>query len=116
MTTLHIELTYELERKWTKALRSGEYAQTTGTLRHVNSHTKETTYCCLGVLGELLIEEGIVDNPADGTVCELPYELAIKRYGSNHALVAWNDTEHADFATIADRIESGQVFTDRGNG
>lgn len=39
--------------RWIAALRSGKYKQTTGVL------CREGAYCCLGVLCELAIEDGI---------------------------------------------------------
>src|SRR5258708_27314920 len=41
----------EVKKKWVDALKSGEYQQTTGTLKDNNS------YCCLGVLCDLYIKE-----------------------------------------------------------
>lgn len=40
-------------KKWVKALRSGKYKKTTEAL------TRHGRYCCLGVLCELAIKEGI---------------------------------------------------------
>lgn len=40
----------ELKAKWVAALRSGEYEQTTGTLRDVDGHG----FCCVGVLADVL--------------------------------------------------------------
>ena len=39
----------EIKDRWVAALRSGEYKQGTGRLRRVND-----TFCCLGVLCDLL--------------------------------------------------------------
>ena len=43
-----------IRKLWVKALRSGEYAQGTGTLVEENDHTQ---FCCLGVLTNLYVEE-----------------------------------------------------------
>jgi len=40
-------MTKYLKKKWIKALRSGDYAQTNGFLKHSGR------YCCLGVLCEI---------------------------------------------------------------
>lgn len=40
--------------KWVAALESGKYEQTTGTLRD------DEGFCCLGVLTELAVNEGVV--------------------------------------------------------
>lgn len=44
---------------WTKALRSGKYPQDRGYLR-----TKQG-YCCLGVLCDLAVIEGVIPQPQD---------------------------------------------------
>jgi len=44
----------EFKAKWLEALRSGEFKQTTGTLRAGDS------YCCLGVACEVARREGLV--------------------------------------------------------
>jgi hypothetical protein len=43
----------EVKAKWVEALRSGEYKQGKDRLRC------EDTYCCLGVLADLAVREGI---------------------------------------------------------
>lgn len=104
MSEYATEITDEIEKEWIAALRSGEYKQCTGTLEQfVPGHAP--SYCCLGVLGVVLQEKGLADalvNQGD-----VPYDLAIDRYGYNHCLVDWNDGDKADFATIANRIELG---------
>lgn len=44
-----------VKEKWVAALRSGEYKQATGVLKN-----KEGGYCCLGVLTDLAIKDGVV--------------------------------------------------------
>lgn len=48
-----MDLRPEVREKWVSALRSGEYPQTTGRLHD------EDGYCCLGVLCEVAIKEGV---------------------------------------------------------
>ena len=45
----------EIADKWMEALRSGEYEQLKGGL----ANEKRTAHCCLGVLCELAIEDGV---------------------------------------------------------
>ena len=45
----------EIADKWVAALRSGEYGQMTGAL----ANRERTQHCCLGVLCELAITEGV---------------------------------------------------------
>lgn len=47
----------KIKAKWIDALLSGEYKQGTNVL--ANANTNE--YCCLGVLCELAVKEGIVE-------------------------------------------------------
>lgn len=44
----------EIKSRWVSKLTSGEYSQTTGTLNAGDG------YCCLGVLCEIAVEDGIV--------------------------------------------------------
>lgn len=48
----------EIKEKWVAALRSGKYKQGKDRLATITI-CDETTYCCLGVLCELAVEEGI---------------------------------------------------------
>lgn len=55
---------YNRVQKWVKALESGNFNQTTGTLkeRKVSKNKKERVgYCCLGVACELLTKEGLLE-------------------------------------------------------
>lgn len=52
----------EVITKWVNALRSGDYRQTDGTLRRDNGDG--TSFCCLGVLCDLAVKEGVIDPPA----------------------------------------------------
>lgn len=48
----------DLKARWLKALRSGRYAQGTGTLR------KHDKFCCLGVLCDVIDSESWQENPS----------------------------------------------------
>jgi len=48
----------EIKAKWIEALRSGRYAQGCGRLRR-----HDDKYCCLGVLCELAVEAGVLEEP-----------------------------------------------------
>lgn len=60
-------------RKWVKALRSGEYEQTTGRLSRTNQHTDSASFCCLGVLCELALEEGVITKSLDPDAASYTY-------------------------------------------
>lgn len=50
----------EVKAKWLAALRSGDYEQGRDALR---TGTRHRQYCCLGVLCDLAVKEGIIGQP-----------------------------------------------------
>ena len=102
--------------KWVEALRNGEYEQTTGKL----ANAERTEHCCLGVLCELAIKEGLsmavrlsVEMAYfNGEDVNLPAEVldwagmesALGSYPDGRALVVLND-EGKPFEQIANVIE-----------
>jgi hypothetical protein len=49
---------------WLDALRSGEYKQAKEMLAKVNPETEEVEgFCCLGVLCDLAVKEGVIPSP-----------------------------------------------------
>lgn len=48
----------EIKAQWVAALRSGTYDQGQDYL-----HTRNDTYCCLGVLCDLAVKAGVIDEP-----------------------------------------------------
>lgn len=103
---------------WVSALRSGEYSQTRSHL------ADEFGYCCLGVLCEVLIKDGVAidkrvtkeDVTYNGERYTLPH-VAYACAGllddnptlcfndKNHQLSSLNDVEKLPFPVIADLIE-----------
>ena len=61
----------EIGRKWVAALRSGEYTQTTGTLRREGSggFGGPAGFCCLGVLCDIMDPGRWGETAGDGAVC-----------------------------------------------
>lgn len=49
----------EIKAKWVKALRSRRFKQGDGALKIKDSISGEIRHCCLGVLCELAIEDGL---------------------------------------------------------
>ena len=106
-----------IKKKWIEALRSGEYEQGT---RHLS---KDNKYCCLGVLCELAVKEGVVKKDINEGVTSydnksdfLPPSVAswadmdnrgyyITYDGSIDGLYWNNDEEGLSFSQIADIIE-----------
>lgn len=107
-------------KNWVKALRSGEYKQTTGALHNQDG------FCCLGVACELAVEAGIVTSHDKGNLYTygtsnncgaLPNEVSkwlglsttwggFNRGTESTDLPKLNDEEHLTFEQIADIIES----------
>lgn len=101
---------------WVKALRSGEYKQTTGELR---GGLNTDSFCCLGVLCNLHAQThpkfaAKQDDPGFyGGQSDVPPEIVMNwsglktelgEFGSEMSLAEMND-EGADFNKIADTIE-----------
>lgn len=57
---LNVPMDPEVRRRWTAALRSGEFQQGRGKLAAVEETSDERRYCCLGVLCELAARDGVV--------------------------------------------------------
>lgn len=52
----------EAKKRWVAALRSGKYKQGIGRLRVRQEHHK-SGYCCLGVLCEIAVQDGVIRPP-----------------------------------------------------
>lgn len=51
----------EIKARWVEALRSGEYAQTQGSLQRVVAKPgRAAGFCCLGVLCDIAVQDGVV--------------------------------------------------------
>lgn len=107
-----------IKNRWVTALRSGGYEQGAGCL------TRNKKFCCLGVLCDLAVKDGIisaVEDDQDGDVIVyygedmalLPQEVMKwaglttigPHIGPNTTLTHMNDSQRYDFNTIADAIE-----------
>jgi hypothetical protein len=91
------------KKLWLEALRSGEFQQGMGSMRNRGKH------CCLGVLQEVAIKEGVRFEPdweANSTVPdEVEYWAKLDIY-DQESLANLND-EGATFDEIAACIEHG---------
>lgn len=96
----------DLKARWVAALRSGEYTQGRARLR-----SAVNTYCCLGVLCEVMGEPAVSD--VDGYLYDgqslwlsdgLVDESGISNAGHSECM-RLNDAEKASFADIASYIE-----------
>jgi hypothetical protein len=116
----------EIARRWADALESGQYKQARGLLCRVDRETGTRSYCCLGVLCELAIEDGVPVSvhehkteyghghvAFDKSGSYLP-ESVVKWAGADNAnpkvgergAVWLNDGEHWSFAQIAEAIRA----------
>lgn len=103
----------EIKTKWIAALKSGEYEQGTGYLKHYN------TYCCLGVLCDIHAKEtgnSFVEGCYFGQNRVLPEEVikwsklgsscgTYRAGGVTYTLWELNDVEGLSFNEIANIIE-----------
>lgn len=117
----------ENAKKWVEALKSGKYKQGTGQLVTQESEWNEETmrfiptgvkrYCCLGVLCEVAVQEGVIPSFKEDD-CYLP-EVVQKWVGlktpqgifkdnreDNSVSDVLNDREQKSFEEIAKVIES----------
>ena len=68
----------EIKQKWIKALRSGRYTQGKLSLREKNYYAKpgkpgKPSFCCLGVLCEVAIKEGVIKDPKKYDIYDMTY-------------------------------------------
>lgn len=73
----------EVADRWVAELRSGKYRQTTGYLNVVRSENEEypVGFCCLGVLCEIAVSDGIVSRSAEASVDSRNGEYVFMNYG-----------------------------------
>lgn len=96
----------QLRARWVKALRSGEYGQTTGSLyRSAND-----AYCCLGVLCEVaglnrLGNAKTLDRSTRFRPLRDALDLGSAKAGAQEKLIDLNDEEFWSFKRIATWIE-----------
>lgn len=110
----------DVKVKWIEALRSGEYEQAVGTLTYIKPDDSGFKHCCLGVLCELAVKEGLpikreeVVNSIyyDNDGISLP-DSVMEWAGLTHpnpsvgayTAAEWNDCKDRSFTEIADLIE-----------
>jgi hypothetical protein len=104
----------ELKAKWVKALRSGEYEQTSGALR--DKYRGGCAYCCLGVLAEVLgadWDRGVMSGGEFETISKEDEDLLSTELlalvcltEEQQSLLAKMNDEGDGFPRIADYIEA----------
>lgn len=105
----------EIAQKWVDALRSGKYEQTVATLTRLSEDGN--THCCLGILCELAVEDGVpitVSNSANFRYYDeasgMPpgpvYDWSGLDRNKTEKYASMNDTDKASFDEIASAIEN----------
>jgi hypothetical protein len=56
----------EIKAKWLEKLRSGNYPQAKGALYTREDEDGNEGYCCLGILCEVLVEDGLIRKDLSG--------------------------------------------------
>jgi hypothetical protein len=130
-TEPEVRMNPEIKKRWVEALRSGKYKQGTAVLHDVTSDT----YCCLGVLCDIAMQDGIVtgeppsgfaryafmyrsvDDPDDVNATSPPASVVawaglpvfdptvVDGDDPDSSLMTMNDADRRTFERIADVIE-----------
>ena len=116
---------YHVMKRWVKALRSGDYAQTTGTLNRIKPDLSES-FCCLGVLCDVELKRGgfkiitnslrnanphcedetyVAYNGQSGSLATDIRETSGIKNPTLNKLINLNDSAKKNFKEIADFIE-----------
>lgn len=115
----------EIKAKWVAALRSGEFEQGRGVLHTRAASGREDRYCCLGVLCDIAIREGLAvakgtanfsDVSYDGDSAFLPWKVvewagleggnpAVRRDDGLVDTLSFYNDQGKSFDEIADMIE-----------
>ena len=113
----------EIKANWTAALRSGEFAQGRFYLSAKDPDIEGRQYCCLGVLCELAVREGIVGKRetshhgvmkyGENSDVYLPQEVAEwAGLDSGDPIVRYQVTPDSDLADahLSDLNDCGRLF------
>lgn len=104
----------DVKKLWVDALRSGEYKQGFGSLK---SAEDKNTFCCLGVLCEIAVQQGVIPAPEGVFYCGIYDEILpdeVCEFAGldtdcpsigGHTLTHLNDDEGFNFESIAQLIE-----------
>lgn len=109
----------EIKAEWVKRLRSGDYIQGKGNLEMGGR------YCCLGVLCEIAVEQGVITKEIEG-ISHISYYDKTEYVLLPNSVVEWagvncsnpnfggkilsnlNDVDNYDFNQIADVVEDNE--------
>lgn len=100
----------KIRRRWVKALRSGKYKQGRNNLRSLHNE-----FCCLGVLCELAVKEGVIPEaikkPANYNYLNeggYPPEKVKRWAGLNFSQGVY--TEGINLTSLASKNDQGETF------
>lgn len=115
----------QVKEMWIKALQTGQYAQATGKLHAIEDG--QAGFCCLGVLCDLAVREGVINPPkVDDTHYDtimyygqeeahelLPYEVmtwAELDSDNGNFEQSWDDTIVKTITSLVDLNDGGKTF------
>jgi hypothetical protein len=97
----------EIKKLWVEALRSGEYAQSTGALcnlKNVGTESRDEYavkgYCCLGVLTDLAVKAGVVEWERSGDGLPVQGVREMIEPGINTVVTALTPQKVVDWAGL----------------
>jgi len=104
-------------KQWTKLLRSGKFKQGSGNLLHRGKH------CCLGVLCELALVEGVCDFEYNQTYNSNRYDqqsgtlpLSVREWSGMKSDIGYLKTLGGEFPSLAAlNDEGGRTFRQLAN-
>src|SRR4051812_29792359 len=83
-----------LKARWVAALRSGDYRQSSGQLHITEGVDNVAGFCCLGVLCEIGVADGVVESAASAAwTNRVAYRKAGDLMGPDHG---WDDAMPSD--------------------
>lgn len=105
----------DVKALWVEALRSGKYQQGTDYL-----HRLDDTYCCLGVLCDLAVQYGQVDEPVQ--YGEIAYKYGSDQFGNSilpEEVQKWaglpSADPHVDESCLSALNDDGKSFNEIAN-
>lgn len=109
----------EIKKRWVAALRSGKYVQGKGRLKQRRDHEK-SKYCCLGVLAEIAVQDGVIDPPRKREDGSYEYDGDAHTLGTKvqewaglcDANPIMCGVGKADYASLARLNDDGMSFTE----
>jgi hypothetical protein len=98
-------------RRWVKALRSGQYRQGKACL--VRTGKTYDKFCCLGVLCDLAVLDGVIDPPEDdhGDLLYLDKESFLPKQVRDWAGLRANSGAMEDGNSLVKLNDTGKRFT-----